>query len=135
MKWRAPSCHADVEVLRQEGGHDHAHPIVDEPFGLQLAHARIDERITRSPIAPRGERLVAGARRSASMTEVFPRQLGASREKLWKKSRQHSCRTKAAPPHLSRNRVATSSAEIQPKCRYGEQRDVASIAIASRVSG
>ncbi|HLM62849.1 MAG TPA: hypothetical protein VK306_01000 [Acidimicrobiales bacterium] len=50
----------EMEVLHEEAGDDHAHPVVHPPLGQELAHAGVDDREARAPLLPRPERVVGG---------------------------------------------------------------------------
>ena len=45
----------DVQILDQEAGHDHPHPVVHPTLLEQLPHASIDDRDTREAPLPRLE--------------------------------------------------------------------------------
>ena len=71
----------DVQVLDQEAGHDHPHPVVDPALGQQLAHAGVDEREAGAPLLPRLEQLrvlrrVVVRHRPELLLEVAPRRVG-----------------------------------------------------------
>jgi hypothetical protein len=42
-----------VQILHQEAGDDHPHPVVHEPLGQQLPHAGVDDREARATLLPR----------------------------------------------------------------------------------
>ena len=48
----------EMEVLDEEAGDDHPHPVVHEPLGDELAHAGVDDRNAGAAGAPCGESLI-----------------------------------------------------------------------------
>ena len=58
----------EVEILHEEAGDDHPHPVVDEPLGDELTHSGVDDREAGAARAPGSEPFVgelAGVHRDA----------------------------------------------------------------------
>ena len=90
----------DVQVLGQERRGDEPCPVVHEPLGAELPHARVDERIAGAAVLPGLERLAVVAPAVAARTQVLGRDLGARGEQLV---------VEVAPAELAHERLAAFS--------------------------
>ena len=102
-------------------------PVVHEALRRELAHAGVDDGVAGAALLPRVERVGVVVPVVAARPVVGPRGVGTGREDLLVEvAPAELADERARRPATAGGRCTTSSGETQPKCRYGDSRDVAS---------